>query len=73
MASLTCRTTKSGFYFYGAVSIFFNRGLSMKEPVSCLLSMPNRTGVVWSPEESSLEFLIAQREVAEKSILNFDF
>jgi len=73
MASSRKATRKSGFCFCGAVSIFFYRGLSMKEPVSCLLSMPNRTGVVWSPEESGLEFLIAQREVAEKSILNFDF
>ena len=71
MASLTCRTTKSGFYFCGAVTFFSNRGLSMKEPVSCLLSMTNRTGVVWSPEESGLGFLIAQREVGAKSILKF--
>ena len=71
MASLTCRTTKSGLYFCGAVTFFLNRGLSMKEPVSCLLSMTNRTGVVWSPEESGLGYLVAQREVGAKTILKF--
>jgi len=71
MASSRKSTRKSGFYFCGAVTFFSNRGLGMKEPVSCLLSKPNRTGVVWSPEESGLGFLIAQREVAEKSVLKF--
>jgi len=55
----------------GPLLFFSNRGLSMKEPVSCLLSMTNRTGVVWLPEESGLGFLVAQREVGAKTILKF--
>ena len=52
------------FVLAGPFRFFCNRDFSMKEPVSCLVSMPNRTGVVWSPEESGLGFFIAQREVA---------